>query len=65
VAVDDDGWEYYTVFPHSEEAITGTGADATEKDKSARYNILDGIRDAAGSNFYQKWGGVGDEVTLP
>ena len=57
-------WKYWTCFAYAG-PFTGTGVDPTEKDKSARYNILDDIRTRKGPNFYQKYNGEGPKVPLP
>lgn len=60
---DGTTWKYWAVFGRMGPKI-GTGANDAEKDKSARYQILDAARNAAGANFWQKWGGVGAKITL-
>lgn len=63
-AKDGDIWKYWTCIPLNGPFI-GTGANALEKDKSARYQVLDKIRDDNGANFYQKYDGQGQKVSLP
>ena len=63
-AKDGATWKYWTVVPNNGPFI-GTGPDDTVKDKSARYQILDKVRNDYAANICQRYNKVGASVPLP
>jgi len=63
-AKDGSTWKYWTVFPNMG-PFAGAGTTDNEKDKSARYQILNQLRNNAGVDFFQRYDFNGPNIPLP